>query len=126
MFDSKIRNIKGRSDSLMNVQFKKGVLDMCVLAILDKGDSYGYDLAEALSRKIQLADGTVYPLLRKLSSENLVTTYLKESQNGPPRKYYHITDSGKEKLVEAKEDWQRFYKMVNEIILDEDGGVKDE
>ncbi len=110
----------------MNVQFKKGVLDMCVLAILDKGDSYGYDLAEALSRKIQLADGTVYPLLRKLSSENLVTTYLKESQNGPPRKYYHITDSGKEKLVEAKEDWQRFYKMVNEIILDEDGGVKDE
>jgi len=126
MFDSKIRKIKGRSDSLMNVQFKKGVLDMCVLAILDKGDSYGYDLAEALSRKIQLADGTVYPLLRKLSSENLVTTYLKESQNGPPRKYYHITDSGKEKLVEAKEDWQRFYKMVNEIILDEDGGVKDE
>lgn len=110
----------------MNVQFKKGVLNMCVLAMLDKGDSYGYDLAEALSRKIQLADGTVYPLLRKLSSENLVTTYLKESQNGPPRKYYHITDSGKEKLVEAKEDWQRFYKMVNEIILDEDGGVQDE
>ena len=58
----------------MNTQFKKGVLDMCVLAVLSKGDSYGYDLAEELSSKIQIADGTVYPLLRKLASTGEVTT----------------------------------------------------
>ncbi|MBO4408599.1 MAG: PadR family transcriptional regulator, partial [Clostridiales bacterium] len=52
----------------MNTQFKKGVLDMCVLALLDKGDSYGYDLAESLASKVDLSDGTVYPILRKLAS----------------------------------------------------------
>ena len=82
----------------MNTQFKKGVLDMCVLAVLSKGDSYGYDLAEELSSKIQIADGTVYPLLRKLASTGEVTTYLKESTGGPPRKYYSLTDKGRQRL----------------------------
>ena len=63
----------------MNTQFKKGVLDMCVLAVLSKGDSYGYDLAEELSSRIQIADGTVYPLLRKLAGSGEVSTYLKEN-----------------------------------------------
>jgi DNA-binding PadR family transcriptional regulator len=65
----------------MNSQFKKGVLDLCVLTILAKGDSYGYDVADTLSGKIQMSDGTVYPILRKLASDGYVSTYLKESQN---------------------------------------------
>lgn len=100
----------------MNNQFKKGVLDLCVLTILSKGDSYGYDVADALSQKIQLSDGTVYPILRKLASDGYVSTYLKESQNGPPRKYYHLTDEGKKLLVEEKNDWDTFTKAVKEIL----------
>jgi len=100
----------------MNNQFKKGVLDLCVLTILSKGDSYGYDVADTLSQKIQLSDGTVYPILRKLASDGYVSTYLKESQNGPPRKYYHLTDEGKKLLVEEKKDWDTFTKAVKEIL----------
>ncbi len=100
----------------MNSQFKKGVLDMCVLAILEHGDSYGYDVAEVLSRKIELADGTVYPILRKLASDGLVTTYLKESKSGPPRKYYHLTDEGMVRLNDDREDWNDFSSQVNEIL----------
>lgn len=100
----------------MNSQFKKGVLDLCVLAMLQKGDSYGYDLADTLSKKIQVADGTVYPILRKLAGEGLVTTYLKESQNGPPRKYYHLTDDGTARLEKDREEWKEFATAVNGIV----------
>ncbi len=102
----------------MNNQFKKGVLDLCVLTILKKGDSYGYDVADTLSGKIQVSDGTVYPILRKLASEGLVSTYLKESQNGPPRKYYHLTEQGAVRLLEDKKEWDEFTKAVEEILED--------
>ena len=104
----------------MNNQFKKGVLDLCVLTILAKGDSYGYDVADTLSGKIQMSDGTVYPILRKLASDGYVSTYLKESQNGPPRKYYHLTDLGQKKLTEDKQEWDEFTKAVKGILEDED------
>lgn len=106
----------------MNTQFKKGVLDMCVLAVLTGGDSYGYDLAESLSSKIQLADGTVYPILRKMASEGEVETYLKESPSGPPRKYYRITDKGRERLDKDIKEWNDFTSMVSEV-LKEIGGA---
>lgn len=100
----------------MNTQFKKGVLDMCVLAVLSKGDSYGYDLAEELSSKIQIADGTVYPLLRKLASTGEVSTYLKESSGGPPRKYYSLTDKGRQRLETDRQEWKEFTALVSGII----------
>lgn len=106
----------------MNPQFKKGIFDMCVLALLVNGDSYGYDLADSLTQKIQSADGTVYPILRKLAADGLVTTYLKESQSGPPRKYYHLTEAGKERLESDLEEWKEFEIAVNEII----GGADNE
>ena len=111
--------INGKEGMRMNSQFKKGVLDMCVLAVLEDKDSYGYDLADSLSRMIQLADGTVYPILRKMASEGYVTTYLKESQNGPPRKYYHITPEGKKKLEGDRKEWREFAEAVDKLI----GGI---
>jgi len=104
----------------MNPQIKKGVLDMCVMALLVDKDSYGYDLADSLTQKIQAADGTVYPILRKLAADGMVTTYLQESQNGPPRKYYHLTDAGRERLKGDAAEWKDFQAAVNGII----GGVK--
>jgi len=89
---------------------------MCVLAVLSKGDSYGYDLAEELSSKIQIADGTVYPLLRKLASTGEVSTYLKESSGGPPRKYYSLTDKGRQRLETDRQEWKEFTALVSGII----------
>ena len=103
----------------MKNQYKKGVLDLCVLTSLKKGDSYGYDVADTLSRKIQMSDGTVYPILRKLASDGLVSTYLKESQNGPPRKYYHLTEEGEKRLELDKKEWDEFTEAVKGILEDE-------
>ncbi|SOC36451.1 PadR family transcriptional regulator [Ureibacillus acetophenoni] len=104
----------------MNVQFKKGVLNLCVLALLDQQDMYGYELVQAISNQIEISEGSVYPLLRRLTKEGYFTTYLKESTEGPPRKYYKITELGKQNLKELREDWKNFIKGVNELIDGED------
>lgn len=70
----------------MNTQYKKGVLELCVLSLLHKRDCYGYEISDFLSQHIDIADGTVYPILRKLKSDGLLTTYLQEESGGPPRK----------------------------------------
>ena len=62
----------------MNTQYKKGVLELCVLSLLHKRDCYGYEISDFLSQHIDIADGTVYPILRKLKSDGLLTTYLQE------------------------------------------------
>jgi PadR family transcriptional regulator PadR len=99
----------------MNIQFKKGVLDLCVLSMLARQDQYGYELASTLSETIQIADGTIYPILRKLAADGHVTTYLQESSGGPPRKYYAITMTGRQTQRSLFEEWQLFTKHVTEI-----------
>ena len=69
-------------------------IEMCVLHILNRGDSYGYDITEKIARYIDVGEGTIYPVLRRLSDYDFVESYLKESSDGPPRKYYKITESG--------------------------------
>lgn len=100
----------------MNIQFKKGVLELCVLAILFKGDCYGYELVNRISRNIMIAEGTIYPLLKRLKDEGYFTTYLKESQEGPPRKYYRLTELGVKTKKELEEEWFSFVDGVNRII----------
>lgn len=100
----------------MNIQYKKGVLELLVLAMLCNRDSYGYDVSEYLSKHIDISDGTVYPILRKLKSEGLVTTYLSEDSAGPPRKYYKITDTGREEYQNAKIEWLEFADSVRAIL----------
>lgn len=104
----------------LNVQFKKGVLNLCVLALLDRQDMYGYELVQAISNQIEISEGSVYPLLRRLTSEGYFTTYLKESTEGPPRKYYQITDLGRRNLKELRKEWKNFIKGVNELIDEEE------
>lgn len=104
----------------MNVQYKKGVLELCILSMLSKNDRYGYDVSEYLSKKIDIADGTVYPILRKLKSEGLVTTYLSEQSGGPPRKYYQLTQLGKDEYAAAKKEWLAFAKTVENLLKEND------
>lgn len=107
----------------MNIQFKKGVLELCVLSMLHQKDCYGYELVEEISKNIDMSDGTIYPLLRRLKDEGYFTTYLQESQEGPPRKYYKITDQGRRIKEELVKEWEEFVKGVNNIIH---GGKSDE
>lgn len=100
----------------MNVQFKKGVLELCVLVLASGRDRYGYELVHSLSEKFSMAEGTVYPLLRRLTNDGYFTTYLKESTEGPPRKYYRLTNSGQRYMHELVDDWIHFSSGVNQII----------
>lgn len=107
----------------MNVQFKKGVLELCVLVLLNKQDRYGYELVQKISDRIEISEGTVYPLLRRLTKEEYFTTYLKESSEGPSRKYYSLTDKGREYLETLMTEWNEFSTGVNLLI--EEGVIND-
>ncbi|SLL14028.1 PadR family transcriptional regulator [Mycobacteroides abscessus subsp. abscessus] len=100
----------------MNVQFKKGVLELCVLVLLDKKDRYGYELVQNISNQIEISEGSVYPLLRRLTKEEYFTTYLQESTEGPSRKYYKLTDKGRTYLYELIAEWNEFSTGVNQLI----------
>ena len=100
----------------MNIQFKKGVLELCVLSMLDKKICYGYELVNEISKNILISEGTIYPLLRRLKLEGLVTTYLQESREGPPRKYYKLTESGRKKEIELKKEWFSFVESINNFL----------
>ena len=100
----------------MNAQYKKGVLELCVLSLLLERDCYGYDVSEILSKHIDISDGTVYPILRKLRNDGLVTTYLSEDSGGPPRKYYSLTKLGKEEFAKAKDEWLDFAGTVEKLL----------
>lgn len=100
----------------MNAQFKKGALELCVLSALVKSDCYGYELTEAISGEMEIAPGTLYLILKRLKDEEYVDTYLVESESGPARKYYHLTEKGHSYQSGLKEEWLRFVEAVNRII----------
>lgn len=100
----------------MNTQFRKGIIEMCVLALISKQDMYGYEIVQNIASYTEINEGTVYPILRRLTMEEYFITYLKESTIGPARKYYHITEKGKAYYMSLKRDWNDFAKMVNEIL----------
>ena len=100
----------------MNTQYKKGVLELCVLALLRQRDCYGYEISEILSRRVDIADGTVYPILRKLKADGLLTTYLQEESGGPPRKYYKLTQLGLEHYLEGRAEYLRFAHTVEKLL----------
>ena len=103
----------------MNTQYKKGVLELCVLALLHQRDCYGYEISEILSRRIDIADGTVHPILRKLKAGGLLTTYLQEESGGPPRKYYKLTELGRETYQNDRAEYLNFAQSVRTLLEDE-------
>lgn len=100
----------------MNTQFKKGALELCVLSLLAGGDKYGYELTERISSEMSIAGGTLYPILRKLKEDEYVTTYLVESESGPARKYYRLTEQGIQYQRTLKVEWEEFTKAVGKLV----------
>ncbi len=100
-------------------ELRRGVLEHCVLAVLRGEESYGFDIVRALSEAGELvtSEGTIYPLLSRLRRDHLVTTTWRESDAGPPRRYYRITDAGRRALDAFAADWTRFRDAVDVLIV---------
>ncbi len=104
----------------IEIQLKKGALELCVLALLSQHDSYAYEIASQLSDSIGMGEGTIYPLMRRLQADGLVETYLEESPSGPPRKYYKLSAAGRRSFTSQQAAWASFSGAVNHIL----GGAK--
>ena len=100
----------------MNIQLKKGTLELCVLSLLSQNDMYGFELVATISMHIEISEGTIYPLLKRIKDEGYVTTYLQESQEGPPRKYYKITGYGMQTMMRLVEEWRKLVAGMEKII----------
>ncbi len=100
-------------------QLLRGVLDLAVLAVLDNGDAYGYDIVRQLRERglEDVAEASVYGTLRRLYEGEYVSSYMKPSDSGPHRKYYTLTDIGRSKLNDDGKDWTRFSEIM-ETVLD--------
>ena len=105
----------------MNPQFKKGVLELIVLESVRQKDMYGYELVEEVSQVIDVNEGTIYPLLKRLTNEHYFETYLRESSEGPPRKYYHLTAAGILYRDSLAKEWDEFQERVNGFLKGRSG-----
>lgn len=97
---------------------RRGVLEMCILAIIRrKGEAYATDIIDELKQaKLLVVEGTLYPLLTRLKNEDLLTYRWEESRSGPPRKYYQITESGLGLLGEMRAGWLQLTSSVESVL----------
>jgi len=103
----------------MDSQFRRGILDACVLAVLEKGESYGYQLVKDISQFITITESTLYPILKRLEQTALLEVFTRE-YNGRLRKYYRITPMGRARITELMREWEEIVKIYN-FIVDERG-----
>lgn len=97
-------------------QMRKGVLEFCILSILSRGDAYASDIINELKNsKLIVVEGTLYPLLTRQKNFGLLSYRWEESQQGPPRKYYALTQQGKDTLAELSESWNELVEAVNSL-----------
>lgn len=98
----------------MDIQLKRGLLDICVLAAIRDEESYGYRIIKDMKPFVELSESTLYPILRRLETAQLLTVRTAE-HNGRLRKYYRITELGQRRIAEFRQDWQeilRIYQFV--------------
>lgn len=103
---------------LSSTQMLKGIIDGCILAIIQEKEIYGYELAEKLEQYgfDSFSEGTIYPLLIRMQKEELVTSTLKKSTAGPKRKYYSLTQKGKNELQQFMVRWDKLQNSVNHVL----------
>ena len=107
----------GLAESIQT-QLRKGVLELCVLTLLSRADAYGYEIASRLMADVGMGEGTIYPLMRRMQDDGLVSTYLVEAPGGPPRKYYRLTETGRKTLTAQREEWKSFMAAVEYMLGD--------
>ncbi|HEX4519547.1 MAG TPA: PadR family transcriptional regulator [Gaiellaceae bacterium] len=96
----------------------RGVLDLCLLAVMDEGPAYGYEMTKRLRARglANVGEGSIYPLLGRLEREGLVDTYLAASKGGPPRKYYRPSDAGRLALAMGVSEWRAARDAVDAVL----------
>lgn len=102
----------------MDIQLKRGLLDVCVLAAIKNGDSYGYKIIKDLKPYIELSESTLYTILKRLDSANMLTVRSAE-HDGRLRKYYHITPEGLKRIEEFKTEWKEVVSIYSFIMKEE-------
>lgn len=101
----------------IGTQMRKGVLELCTLAIISEKDAYASDIIDTLKASdLIVVEGTLYPMLTRLKNEGMLSYRWEESTSGPPRKYYQLTTDGRETLDRLKQNWEDLTKAVNQII----------
>ena len=106
----------------LHSQFKRGIIELCVLKVISKKELSSFEVIESLSSVIDVNENTIYPILRRLANQGYFETYTKQMPVGAPRKYYKITELGLKKLETFQSEWKQFLNNVI-IIL---GGNEDE
>ena len=106
----------------MDIQLKRGLLDVCVLAAIKSEDSYGYKIIKDMKPYIQLSESTLYTILKRLETANMLTARTAE-HGGRLRKYYHITNKGKKELTAKKTEWQTYVSGVKRVLSPENPSI---
>ncbi len=104
----------------MDVQLKRGLLDVCVLAAIKSEDSYGYKIIKDMKPYIELSESTLYTILKRLETANMLTVRTVE-HDGRLRKYYHITDEGLRRIEDFKVDWNEILAIYQFVTKEDDG-----
>ena len=102
----------------MDIQLKRGLLDVCVLAAIKNGDSYGYKIIKDLKPYIELSESTLYTILKRLEAANMLTVWSSE-HDGRLRKYYRITETGAQRIEEFKREWQEVISIYQFVIRED-------
>ncbi len=102
-------------------QLLKGILDGCVLAVIDKETVYGYELSEKLQRAglKDVSEGTIYPVLLRLQKNGFIAGEMQPSESGPNRKYYSLTEKGKDALNEIRTEWELLANPITTLLRGE-------
>ena len=96
---------------------RKGVLELCVLSVISDKEVYTSDILSSLKEaQLLVVEGTVYPLLTRLKNDGVLKYRWEESTSGPPRKYYSLTDQGKEVRLKLKENWDKLNRSINKLV----------
>ncbi len=102
----------------MDIQLKRGLLDVCVLAAIKSRDSYGYQIVKDIKPFVEISESTLYPILRRLESAELLSVYSVE-HNGRLRKYYHITPLGRNRIEAFKEEWKELQSIYQFVVRED-------
>ena len=102
----------------MDIQLKRGLLDVCVLAAIKSEDSYGYKIIKDMTPYLELSESTLYTILKRLETGKMLTVRSVEHE-GRLRKYYHITEKGLERIEEFREDWKEILSIYRFIVRED-------
>ncbi len=103
----------------MDIQLKRGLLEVCVLAAIKNADSYGYQIVKDMKPYVEISESTLYPILRRLEGAQLLTVRSAE-HNGRLRKYYHITEAGLMRIEAFREDWNEIVSIYNFVLREDE------